>query len=93
MTHTSTEQPEALPNDGFLQLWQAYCDKKSECDDLRERIAELEASQAQRVPLSDEAKNKLLREWSYSQFTGKGDFLDGVDAAERAHCITQEKQG
>ena len=28
-------------NDGFLQLWQAYCDKKSEVEDLKEQRAEL----------------------------------------------------
>lgn len=52
-----------------------------------ERLDELEA-QVQRAPLTDEEKQNLLKEWSYSQFTGNGDFLDGVEAAERAHGIT-----
>lgn len=45
MTLTSTEQP----SDQFLQLWQAYCDKKSECEDLHERISELEAEKARLI--------------------------------------------
>lgn len=28
-------------NDGFLQLWQAYCDKKEEVEGLKEQRAEL----------------------------------------------------
>lgn len=27
---------------GFMSIWQAYCDKKEECYDLKERIADLE---------------------------------------------------
>lgn len=56
MTHTSTEKP----SDQFMQLWQAYCDKKSECEDLRERIAELEAAQAGRLALSDQLPQGFL---------------------------------
>ena len=102
MTHTSTEQPEALRLAKELR----YCkvmfipevasDFESAAallERLNARVQELEASQAQRVPLTDEEKQNLLKEWSYSQFTGNGDFLDGVEAAERAHGITQEKQG
>ena len=27
---------------GFMSIWQAYCDKKEECYDLKERVAALE---------------------------------------------------
>lgn len=96
MTHTSTEQPEALR---LADLCAADWDLVRPhlvvqmLRDLHARVQELEASQAQRAPLTDEEKQNLLKEWSYSQFTGNGDFLDGVEAAERAHGITQEKQG
>ena len=88
MTHTSTEQPEALPNDQFFQLWQAYCDKKSECEDLRERIAELEASQAQRVPLTDDQISDLnMQAWK----SGGNATEKLARLVERAHGITQEQ--
>ena len=108
MTHTSTEQPEALERlrqrlkftharhghtARFVEATESDVKAVIDlADSLRARVQELEASQAQRVPLTDEEKQNLLKEWSYSQFTGNGDFLDGVEAAERAHGITQEKQ-
>lgn len=77
----------------FCDLAHAFTPRLlAEIESLQNRVQELEASQAQRVPLMDEEKQNLLKEWSYSQFTGNGDFLDGVEAAERAHGITQEKQ-
>lgn len=77
----------------FCDLAHAFTPRLlAEIESLQNRVQELEASQAQRVPLTDEEKQNLLKEWSYSQFTGNGDFLDGVEAAERAHGITQEKQ-
>ena len=76
----------------FCDLAHAFTPRLlAEIESLQNRVQELEASQA-RVPLTDEEKQNLLKEWSYSQFTGNGDFLDGVEAAERAHGITQEKQ-
>lgn len=55
---------------------------------IQSKLRELVERCSMREPLSDEVKKKLLCEWSYSQFTGKGDFLDGVEAAESAHNIT-----
>ena len=55
---------------------------------IKAKLRELVERCSMREPLSDEAKKKLLCEWSYSQFTGKGDFLDGVEAAGSAHNIT-----
>ena len=49
----------------------------------------LEASQAQRVPLSDEQIESLLRSWPEDGIA----FFDFARAIERAHGITQEKQG
>lgn len=72
MTHTSTEQPSPL----------------SEIESLQSRVQELEASQAQRVPLSDAEICDALGidgsdEWTYTV----------ARAVEAAHGITQEKQG
>jgi DNA repair ATPase RecN len=62
------EMREAVESASF-QMWQAYCNKKMECEDLQEqvetqaaRIAELEAQvkQLQRVPLSDEQFSEVL---------------------------------
>ena len=51
------------------------------------RIAELEASQAQRTPLSDEQIESLLRSWPEDSIA----FFDFARAIEAAHGITQEK--
>ena len=79
MTHTSTEQP----SDQFMQIWQAYCDKKSECEDLRERIAELEAIR--------KAACKAHNTWAYADDT-YGEVTKAMHAlADAINGITQEK--
>lgn len=94
----SNELQKAAENASF-QMWQAYCDKKMECEDLQEqveaqaaRIAEIEAQvkQLQRVPLSD---GRLVE--AIESFTGfiSGDVDKFVAHIESAHGITQEKQG
>lgn len=89
MTHTSTEQP----SDRFMRLWQAYCDKKSECEDLRERIAELEASQAQRVPLSDAQIEDAFIEAGGRKSSQQFWLIKDADLHKFVCGITQEKQG
>ena len=92
MTHTSTEQPEALrlADDRPLSLnddlYQWAYDAELMLRRLHARVQELEASQAQRVPLSD---RKIRQIDAHSGL----DAIEFARAIEAAHGITQEKQG
>lgn len=123
MTHTSTEQPEALRladalRDGQYSLYQERAATEAELRRLHARVQELEAeldnskasshqyflernnardtvkkyqleleaSQAQRVPLSE---RKIRQIDAHSGL----DAIEFARAIERAHGITQEKQG
>lgn len=58
MTHTSTEQPEALRQAAWLRKWFGKDTERAaqELEALHARVQELEAAQAQRAPLTDDAK-------------------------------------
>lgn len=98
MTHTSTEQPEFGT--------QSKAEYVIEIRNLKRRIAELEAAQAQRVRLSDAEALKLLKSGPVYAPNGEVNLrpleyrreienarLRGFRVAERTYGITQEKQG
>lgn len=98
MTHTSTEQPEALRlayeqkiGDWVVGTAQWCEEVANELIRLHARVLELEVSQA-RVPLSDGAlDNAYLAD---QKIRGElSCFRAGARYAEQAHGITQEKQG
>lgn len=101
MTHTSTEQPEALlklahDNDDHLtrEEMDVLRGAALEIRSLRSRVQELAASQA-RVPLTD-AQIKEGRNAVNDDPDDRPEpwaFREGVKFAERMHGITQEKQG
>ena len=105
MTHTSTEQPEALrladelvaPIKGFLEPSALETSAAAELRRLQTRVQELEASQAQRVPLSvvDAIKQGLQAdEATRHHCRGTTNWAAAMTRFyERAHGITQEKQG
>lgn len=86
MTHTSTEQP----------WWRTHTDeieRKVACGEMNAATCFTkmlwlvsEASQAQRVPLSNQDAETLVRDCDY-------DPVRIVRATEAKHGITQEKQG
>lgn len=102
MTHTSTEQPETLrladavrTHDDHPRV-HFYNRVASELRRLHARVQELEASQAQRVPLTYTQINSILHsvleddddaEWMLTD----AQLLKIIRAAEAAHGITQEK--
>jgi hypothetical protein len=91
MTHTSTEQQIAA-------AWNAQADEFNQWDelDLCEKIewaAHWGASQA-RVPLAMYQRNTIkANAWRETMVGGYYDANAIIDATERAHGITQEKQG
>jgi hypothetical protein len=113
MTHTSTEQPEALLkmahyNDDHLTREEidVLRDAVLEIRLLRARVQELEASQAQRVPLSDAECDSLIAalcpDFCDERFPGDRPILRqlaqdalnpnaGITAIDSR--VTQEKQG
>lgn len=91
MTHTSTEQPEARD----LAYWIAHTTDNPTAaliQSLHARVQELEASQAQRVPLSDE-QIEALHVWRNFVGMFPEARLEITRSIEAAHGITQEKQG
>lgn len=122
MTHTSTEQAEALRLAECLEkhVWQATPLRLSKvvelsADELRRlhaRVQELEAenahlkdaawiaidaleaSHAQRVPLALYQRDTIkANAWHETRDAGYWDVDAIIDGTERAHGITQEKQG
>lgn len=92
----SNELQKAAENASF-QMWQAYCDKKMECEDLQEqveaqaeRIAELEAQvkQLQRVPLSEEDICNLYCQSDSVMHTTTTNLTLFARAIEAAHKIS-----
>ncbi|MDH0900889.1 hypothetical protein N5C12_16245 [Comamonas aquatica] len=105
MTHTSTEQPEALRLADICATKGLFA-VEDELRRLHTRVQELEASQAQRVPLPLSEILHFAGEHGFVNIQGDRAFcafVDGTDVAfelealardiERAHGITQEKQG
>lgn len=110
MTHTSTAQPEALR---LADRMEWYCvshtidgDMKDAAKELRRlhaRVQELEASQAQLVPLSDAKVEELIHDKHFKkgclQLRMESTNVNlhwyrlGLRDGEAAHGITQEKQG
>jgi hypothetical protein len=113
MTLTSTEQPEALRLADIVErlnvgvhsqaIAEEYSSAARELRSLHARVQELEAAQAQRVPLSEKQVEDLI----YAKHFRKGCaalsyastqvnlnwYRLGLRDGERAHGITQEKQG
>lgn len=118
MTHPSTEQPEALRLADICATKGLFA-VEDELRRLHARVQELDASQAQRVPLSEPITHAAHRPtwdgqiWAMTPITPMHDikierlhdhweqhrdfsddpFTAGLRYAERAHGITQEKQG
>jgi hypothetical protein len=92
MSERHTQQPEALRladalRNGEYSLYQERNATEAELRRLHARVQELEASQAQRMPVQCVVPpqiNQMLNRRMYA--TGWADCL-------RAHGITQEKQG
>ena len=100
MTHTSTEQPEALRLAELIETGNRRSGDSAIAAELRRlqtRVQELEASQAQRVPLSvvDAIKQGLQAdEATRHHCRGTTNWAAAMTRFyERAHGITQEKQG
>lgn len=105
MTHTSTEQPEALRlayeqkiGDWVVGTAQWCEEVANELIRLHARVQELEASQAQRVPLSLPnaatlaASIKTRCSYAIPPYASHVIHV-AIRETERAHGITQEKQG
>ncbi len=97
MTHTSTDQPEA---EKLARIYEGGCDidkrVAAELRRLHARVQELEASQAQRVPLTD----AQIHDWWRSENSLEdcdmcrfADFAQVVRVFELKYGITKEKQG
>lgn len=108
MTHTSTEKPE-LPEAIRLAEWiegdmtcQGDAEIAAELRRLHARVQELEASQAQLVPLSDAKVEELIHDKHFKkgclQLRMESTNVNlhwyrlGLRDGEAAHGITQEKQ-
>lgn len=113
MTHTSTEQPEALRLADNLEANRCH-QAARELRRLHARVQELEAqtahmadlveladyatkkleaSQAQRVPLTEAFIVFAANTADFDVTSPEAAFRAGIREAERAHGITQEKQG
>lgn len=113
MTHTSTEQPEALPcpfcgneaksiysthqENWRVECWSDYCGVSSARFDaklkaIRQWNRRAPATQAQRVPLSDEYIRDIYAEESHWDMVAPY-VIAFARSIEAAHGITQEKQG
>ena len=99
MTHTSTEQPEALRLAEMYDFGDPAAHgnawKSAVCTELRRlhaRVQELEASQAQRVPLSDAEIGDFWEGATGGHSFNDETRRDFVRSIEQAHGITQEKQ-
>lgn len=101
MTHTSTEQPEALRLAECLERdtqmnWPDYDNQVGAAAELRSlhaRVQELEATQAQRAPLSDERIDGINLFITGTVFGRIARGRAIARAVEAAHGITQENQG
>lgn len=103
MTHTSTEQPEALRLAECLEkhVWQATPLRLSKvvelsADELRRlhaRVQELEAAQAQSVPLDAYSLRAIFKKLNANHDDEGWNFGHLVREVEAYHGITQEKQG
>jgi len=86
MTHTSTEQPEALRLAELIETGNRRSGDSAIAAELRRlhaRVQELEASQAQRVPLSE---RKIRQIDAHSGL----DAIEFARAIERAHGIQEQ---
>ena len=95
MTHTSTEQPEALRLAELIETGNRRSGDSAIAAELRRlhaRVQELEASQA-RVPLSDEQITDIWMQPISNGVTASEWRRSIASAIDAAHGITQEKQG
>lgn len=107
MTHTSTEQPEALRQAAWLRKWFGKDTERAaqELEALHARVQELEASNANlKGALEDIAAGEITRSHCVGPHcteeigTATADEMasraaGALDWEARAHAITQEKQG
>ena len=100
MTHTSTEQPAALRYAALLEheaKEHGHLDYKYKAADelrrLHARVQELEAAQAQRVPLDAYSLRAIFKKLNANHDEEGWNFGDLVREVEAYHGITQEKQG
>lgn len=95
MTHTSTEQPEALRLAEHLEKFRSFPDDLAAAAELRRlhaRVQELEASQA-RVPMKEIEILQAAAKKGAWLFGHVFEILATARAVEEHHGITQEKQG
>lgn len=98
MTHTSTEQPEALRLAELIETGNRRSGDSAIAAELRRlqtRVQELEASQAQRVPLTRKQINECSRDAQIAFCMDKHPTYEVAltREVERLLGITQEKQG
>lgn len=103
MTHTSTEQPDALRYAGRLDAytfgnapppnWELARAMAAEFRRLHARVQELEAAQAQRVPLDAYNLRAIFKKLNANHDDEGWNFGHLVREVEAYHGITQEKQG
>ncbi len=118
MTHTSTEQPEALRLAEYCDNFGRLTPISKELRRLHARVVELEfaceiaracthnintAAQSQRVPLSEKQVEDLIYAKHFRKGCAQLSYAStqvnlnwyrlGLRDGERAHGITQEKQG
>lgn len=96
MTHTSTEQPEALRL--ARDLMESFsgptaAESAAELRRLHARVQELEAAQAQRVPLDAYNLRAIFKKLNANHDDEGWNFGHLVREVEAYHGITQEKQG
>ena len=92
MAHTSTEQAEARD----LAYWIAHTTDNPTAaliQSLHARVQELEAAQAQRVPLDAYSLRAIFKKLNANHDEEGWNFGDLVREVEAYHGITQEKQG
>ncbi|MDH0897972.1 hypothetical protein [Comamonas aquatica] len=96
MTHTSTEQPEALRLAELIETGNRRSGDSAIAAELRRlhaRVQVLEAAQAQRAPLDAYSLRAIFKKLNANHDEEGWNFGDLVREVEAYHGITQEKQG
>lgn len=97
MTHTSTEQPEALRLEAALEKEYSIATLDAAAAELRRlhaRVQELEVSQAQRVPLNAFQRRAIFDDlYPHGATSQMWQTFSAIVTAVERFDITQEKQG